>query len=148
MDNTRNYPGYQLSADAEGCQDLRARLGKIRSSVAFSLTPPDAGVLSVPNNQGGRARHFAGLMFQVQTSSYLCPNTFRWEEQGAKFILTCSQEKIVQFLAGVAGIERGKGDYSIRGEGGQELWFWWQLRRSNEHEGSQQAMRGKLRQRP
>ena len=126
-DNPRNYPGYHLSADAEGCRDLRERLSQIRNSAVFSLTRPDAGVLSVPNNQGGSARFFAGQKLQVHTGSSLPPDTFRWEEQDTTFILTCSREQIARFLAGVADIEKGDGDYSIRSGDDQALWFWWQV---------------------
>ena len=125
-DNTRNYPGYHLSADAEGCLVLRDRLSKIRDCEAFTLTAPDTAVLSVPNNQGGRARYFGGRKLQVHTASSLAPNTFRWEEQDTTFILTCSRDQIARLLAGVADIEKGEGDYSIRGDDDQALWFWWQ----------------------
>jgi len=124
-DNTRNYPGYHLSADAEGCRVLRERLNQIRDYEVFALTPPDMGVLAVPNNQGGRARYFEGRKLQVHTSASLAPNTFRWEEQGTTFILTCSQEQIARILAGVDDIEKGEGDYSIGGGDDQALWFWW-----------------------
>lgn len=140
-DNTRNYPGYHLSADAEGCRDLRERLSQIRNSAVFSLAPPDAGVLSVPNNQGGRARYFAGRKLQVQTTSSLLPDTFRWEEQDTTLILTCSREQIAQLLAGVADIERGKGDYSIGDENDHALWFWWQVTKTNKNEVSQSGPR-------
>lgn len=142
LDNTRNYPGYHLSADAAGCREIRQRLSRIRGSAVLSLTAPDAGVLSVPNNQGGCARYLAGRMLQVQTSISLSPDTFRWEEQDTKFFLTCSREKIAQLLAGVADIEKGAGDYSIRGESGQALWFWWQAVEANGNENCPQPLRG------
>lgn len=125
LDNIRNYPGYHLSADAEGCQELRKRLGGIRESATFVLTLPDAAVLSVPNNQDGRARCFGGRTLKVRTTPALDPGTFHWDEQDATFILTISREQIARLLAGVADIERGVGDYSIRGDSDQALWFWW-----------------------
>jgi hypothetical protein len=133
-DNTRNYPGYHLSADAEGCRALRERLGQIRDCETFTLTAPDTAVLSVPNNQGGRARCFAGRKLQVHTASSLAPNTFRWEEQDTTFILTYSREQISRLLAGVADIEKVEGDCSMRGDGDQALWFWWQSSSSDTNE--------------
>jgi hypothetical protein len=130
-DNSRNYPGYHLSADNEGCRELRERLSQIRNSEAFALTPPDAAVLSVPNNQGGRAKYFAGRKLLVRTASSLAPNTFRWDEQDTTFNLTCSREMIARLIEGVAEVEKGNGDYSIGGEYDQVLWFWWQLTSAN-----------------
>ena len=118
--------GVSLSADALGCRVLRDRLSKILDCVSFTLTVPDTAVLSVPNNQGGQARYFGGRKLQVHTASSLAPNTFRWEEQDTTFILTCSREQISRILAGVSDIEKGEGDYSIRGDDDQALWFWWQ----------------------
>lgn len=121
LDNVRSFPGYHLSADAEGCRELRDRLGRIHEyeKVTFALTPPDVHVLSVPGNP--KAKHFGGRKLRVLTIASLSPNTLRWEEQDSIFILTCSGDQIERILAGVADIEQGKGDYNIRGDDGQAL---------------------------
>jgi hypothetical protein len=32
---------------------------------------------------------------------------------------------LAPLLQGIAGIPEGRGDYSIGGDGGLSLWFWW-----------------------
>jgi len=124
-ESTRNYSGYHLSADKEGCQTLRKKLNQIQTSTVVSLSAPDAKVLSVPNKQGGRAKVVSGQKLRFHTDDTLIHNCFRWEEDGSTWHLTCSREMIAKLIQGIDDIERGEGDYAIGDERGQNLWFWW-----------------------
>ena len=124
LDNVRNYPGYHLSADVEGCREIRARLGRMDDSISIALDPPTARVLAVPNNRKGQARQIAARKLRIQTGP--SPETFHWTEEKTEFVLTCSQKRIGDLLKGIADIERGAGDYCIGDKRDQRLWFWWQ----------------------
>jgi hypothetical protein len=129
LENLRNFSGYHLSADGEGCGVIRERVGRLDGSgvfsVSFPVVAPDAGVLGVPNNEGGRARVLAARRFRVEAAPTLEPGTFLWAEVEDTFVLTCSGEFPELILKGIADVERGVGDYSIGGKSGPRLWFWW-----------------------
>lgn len=126
LEGLRDFPGYHLSADGEGCGVIRERVGRVGGAGVFSVSlpvvAPDAGVLGVPNHLGGRARVLAAQRFRVETAPGLEPGTFVWAEVEG---LTCSWEFPELILKGVADMERGDGDYSIGGRSGPRLWFWW-----------------------
>jgi hypothetical protein len=126
LDNTKNYHGYHLSADARGCRLLQDKLASIRSKVSIPLDQPDKAVLSVPNNQGGKARWIAGAVLFLETRPELSDEHFDFEEQGERVVLTCSTHLIGKILRGVEDMGKGEGDYAISGAGNCSLWFWWQ----------------------
>lgn len=126
-ENARNYPGYHLSADTEGCRRLRALLRSIRNTEVIELIPPDQDVLSVPNNRGGQAKYFAATNWRVETKSSLPAKHFVFSERGTELTLECSRDQIECILAGIDDIERRKGDYCIGGDDDDVLWFWWQI---------------------
>ncbi len=60
-ENTRNYPGWHLTADDACCHSLADLIERMLSARWSSqkplvLTPPTKEVLRVPNNRGGEAR--------------------------------------------------------------------------------------------
>jgi len=124
--NTRNYPGYHLSADLEGCRFLRENLSTIGNRLTIPLNKPDKAVLSVPNNQGGRARFISGGKLRVEIIANLSDDHFEFDEREETIVLTCSRSQIGCLLRGIEDIESGEGDYCIRGDGAHALWFWWQ----------------------
>lgn len=126
LDNTGNYHGYHLSADAPGCRLLQDKLASIRGKVSIPLDEPCKAVLSVPNNQGGRARWIAGVTLHVETSPDFPREHFDFREQGEKIVLACSTHMIGKILSGVEDMGKGEGDYAISGAGNCSLWFWWQ----------------------
>lgn len=127
LDNTRNYPGYHLSADMDGCRLLREKLAQIPGKARIPLDEPDKAVLSVPNNKGGVARLVAGVTLRIESNPELPEGYFAFVEKGQIIVLTCSIQMMAGILRGVGDMEQGKGDYAIRGDGDCRLWFWWQV---------------------
>ena len=125
-DNTRNYPGFHLSADPEGCLVLRDLLGTGRQTTSTPLHSVDAEILEVPNNLKGEARWTSWRRFRIQSFGDEAPETFEFAEDGETLLLTCSRAQIGCILKGVEDMESGRGDYCIGGDGEHVLWFWWQ----------------------
>ena len=126
-ENTKNYGGWHLNADAAGCRSLAALLRELASggspTRSVRLTSPTVAELAVPNNRD---------------ADWLAPNKLRvgWSATPSDWCLppsldpaelTFGSDWLEPLLTGVAGIAQGKGDYSIgsRGGGSLPLWFWW-----------------------
>jgi hypothetical protein len=130
-DNRRNYPGYHLSADREGCVRLVAVLSVLQSAkrglaMTVPLAAPTAKVLSVPNNWSGLASLVPFDRWLVTVDSASDEDRLVFTEAAVACRLSLSPSLIPSVIAGVRDIENGKGDYCI-GEGDHSLWFWWQV---------------------
>ena len=123
-ENQRNYRGWHLSADADGCASLLSLLDQLPSASAayrtLQITAPSATQLRAPNNRA---------------SGWLAPSRLRieWAAQPATWLLpesldpahlTLGLDRLIPLRAGIADVAAGRGDYSI-GDRGARLWFWW-----------------------
>lgn len=124
-DNQRNYPGYHLSADADGCVALLAWLRSPRARPEFRLQPVTPEVLSVPNSQAG---YVGFTFFKLHVRPDVARGHFQFSEVSDRLSLACSQQQVECIIKGVEGIVRDHGDYCIGGEDQHVLWFWWYLR--------------------
>jgi hypothetical protein len=122
-DNQRNYPGYHLSADADGCAALLAWLSSPKERPVFQLQPVTLEVLDVPNNQG--AAHVGCRLFKLHVRPDVARGHFLVSEASDQVSLECSQQQVECMIKGVEDIQRGEGDYCIGAEDQHVLWFWW-----------------------
>lgn len=126
-ENTRNYPGWHLNADAAGCESLIALFQELATGSSpvrsVVVTPPAAAQVRVPNNRS--AAWLAPDRIKVGWS----PNASEWllppSTEPAR--LTFGSDWLEPLRSGVMGIPRGQGDYAIgsRANGSLVLWFWW-----------------------
>ena len=124
LDNEKDFPGYHLSADIEGCLYMRERIGDVWERSSIPLVSPDSEVLLVPNNQGGTARTKAFSKLRIEGADGEMVTRFTIEERASTLILQLPRSQTLEILQGIGDIEQGKGDYSMKGEGDVSLWFW------------------------
>jgi hypothetical protein len=138
-DNTQNYPGWHLSADREGGLSLLALLAlfEVTAESAHSTVPlsePTPDVLTVPNNQDGRARVWAPTKWRIAYEPQ-APDLWVFPHSTDPAILTLGSTYLPLLVRGVSDLTSGSGDYCIASEfreapaESRELWFWWSLRR-------------------
>jgi hypothetical protein len=135
-ENSRNYSGWHLSADAAGCASLLELLQTLHASPESTyrtvrITPPSLTTLKVPNFRS--AKWVAPTRWRIAFE----PNakaTSLWsiETQEDSVRLTLGGAMIQELASGVMDISRGEGDYSIGGSDEQpRLWFWWWLEKAS-----------------
>ncbi len=124
-ENQRNYPGYNLSADADGCAALLAGLRSLRKTAKFQLDPVTQQVLKVPNNRGGSASYLDFKSFKLEVRPDASSDHLHFSEELGSLSLECSPQQVELMIKGVEDIRRGEGDYCIQGSDRQALWFWW-----------------------
>ena len=129
-ENLRNYPGWQLTADAMGCHSLVELLDAfdadgVAGSRAVNISPPTPAILTVPNNR--RAQWVAPTKLRVSFST--TPSQWRFPEALEPAGLTVGAEWLQKLRHGILGIPLGEGDFAIGNsdDGNLPLWFWWQL---------------------
>jgi len=128
-ENERNYPGWHLNADPDGCHSLQALLEALAAdgggSRTVTLTDPTPSQLGVPNNQSGRAAWVAPAKLRVVFSA--TPSEWSFTADLDPAVLTVGSDWLAPLLGGIAGIPKGRGDCSIGGhnDGNLPLWFWW-----------------------
>lgn len=132
-ENTRNYPGWHLTADDPCCRSLADLIERMLSARWGSrkllvVTPPTKKVLGVPNNRGGEARWRApgGLTLNYPKGK-VSDEYFKLEEHAGEIILSAGRHKLELLKECVLKVPRGEGDYAIT-VGETRLWFWWMLR--------------------
>jgi hypothetical protein len=125
LENQRNYPGYHLSADAEGCATLLEWLQNPKPRHEFRLQPITQEVLNVPNNQRGAAPYVGCSFLTLQVIPDVAEGHFLFSEASGRLTLECSQRQVERIIGGVNDIMQGRGDYCIGGADQQVLWFWW-----------------------
>lgn len=130
--NESNYPGWHLSADADGCASLSALLQSlVQDGHAVTRTvlleAPNHRILSVPNNLGGRANHEAPGKLRIRFSGDSGVWSFPPALEPAE--LTFGKEWLEPLQRGLDAIARGQGDYyiGIKQKDSLPLWFWWRL---------------------
>lgn len=129
LENTRNYPGWHLSAGNLFCQsfaDLAEKmfLARWSSQKAFLITPPDIKVLRVANNRDGEARWESAqsLLLKYQKEN-VTTDYFLLEENKNKVVLSVGSQYLQLLQECICGISQGKHDYSI-GNDNSQIWFW------------------------
>ena len=124
LENTRNYPGFNLSSDPEGYRFLRERLTAGYSKTSISLNTVDKAVLSVPNNSHQQNHSFRKLRF-FTASPDSSEDFLQFKEFEDELHVTLSNSQLKVVLDGLTDVKRGGGDYCICDNNGAGLWLWW-----------------------
>lgn len=124
---SRNYSGWNFTADAPGCASVLQLLDACLSSpyaasASIKLTTPSDDVLAIPN---AKAPITAARVLKLAYAPK------KWEASHwcltSELVDVCLEVgvgSLEQFRDGVLDVAAGKGDYCI-GDDQSELWFWW-----------------------
>lgn len=124
----RNYPGFHLSADPDGCTQLlallrnlaKARTPQIGTIVLDRVTPAD---LSIPNNGDDVASY---TRWELVVDPGFDPEHLRFSVINDRVRTELSTVQVESVAAGVQDICEGRGDYGIGDDDDHMLTFWWQ----------------------
>jgi len=126
-ENQKNYPGWHLNADGEGCASLLelidALSGRPGGNCRLRLSSPSPQQLAVPNNRS--AAWNAPQLWVIQHDPE--PEHWHFASELESATLNAGARWLERLRKGVAGIPARQGDYSIGAGRLREssLWFWW-----------------------
>lgn len=130
-DNVRNYPGWHLTADAEGCTSLLELLtlmleARYSSQTTITLKEPPAHVAGVANYG---SRWYSASSIEIRyPKGQVEPDTWELTVTRGKIRLIMGEANIEAFLESIQDVQNGGGDYCLGPEDDREdmeLWFWW-----------------------
>jgi len=135
LENTRNYPGWHLTADSTGVRSILALLDLLASSSVrlyrtIPVTRPTIRELSAPNNKQGTAKTAVPAKWRFDFDP-TTPGRWTFPQNLEPACLSFGPEYVPALVAGLTGIENGSGDYSIGPKTKEcpdlsaHLWFWW-----------------------
>lgn len=130
LENRRNFPGYHLTANLEGCKQLLDLLERHQETTeslttGLSLSAVTPKILSAPANTRGDASCVGLATWEFMTRQDFSPEYFVFRESHSVCRLELSRQQAGCIATGVKDIQIGKGDYCIGGKGNNVLWFWW-----------------------
>jgi len=126
ISNPKNYAGWHLTCNKEGCDSVLELIGCFieggeDSRRTLNISAPGNDQLKVPNCSD-KSRSPIKLVISYRS---LDSEVWDFSEENGKLVLSVGVKHLSKFKNGLVDISQGKGDYSI-GNKGQELWFWWQ----------------------
>jgi hypothetical protein len=129
VENTRNYPGWHLTADEIFCNsfaDLIERMvtAKYSCQKSLNVTSPTREILNVPNNKGGQAKWKSPKLLILKHQKNNIPDDyFSLEESEGMVIISAGRQKLESLKECVLKIIPRDNDYSVE-IGNTQLWFW------------------------
>jgi hypothetical protein len=118
-ENRRNYPGWNIAADDQGCEwllELLERLREAGSELAISLrvARPTESVLGVPKNMNGKARWSSRESLSVRLAPRRLPeDTWTLKADSVSVTITAGRKKLDELRRAVADMRAGEGDYAV-----------------------------------
>jgi hypothetical protein len=128
QENTRNYPGWHLTADETFCSSFAELIGRMLvaqygSRQSLAVTAPTKEILSIPNNRGGAAKWKSPkALILKHRKDHITDDYFSLEESEDAIIISAGRQKLELLKDCVLNIPKNQ-DYSIE-IGNTQLWFW------------------------
>ena len=132
-DKPRNFPGWHLTASAEGAASLLELLRLMRdaryaSKQIVTISDPTPRILRVPNYIRGVGQWRSAERWQLSYAKGRAePGEWKLVFTGKELQLSVGETYLLKLIKGVEDVSRGIGDYSISGDdaGFHEcIWFW------------------------
>lgn len=122
----RNYPGYHLTANSDGCAFLIGlfklfRNAKYPARRDIALNPPSSAILAIPNcHQPCVPARRVEFRFRRDFED----THWTIAESRGEVVIELGMDGLNALEQGASDMLRGEGDWCI-GAGTESLWFWW-----------------------
>lgn len=132
-ENQRNYPGWNLTVDKVASESIIKLLDLMlkcewSSKKHVTLSQPTNSQISVPNNWKGTATWMAATSLTLSLIKTDKINYWKIHEKLPSIEIAFGSSKLQELKIAIAGIPKGKGDFSIGNENDEDILnFWWNL---------------------
>lgn len=128
-ERSSNYPGFHLSADRHGCDQLLALLATLANArtpqiANVALDPVTPAVLAVPNIRDAAVSTYRH--WELVVDPRFPPERLHFSAINDRLRTELSPVQVESIAGGVQDIRERRGDYAIGDEDEHQLWFWWQ----------------------
>ncbi len=132
-ENERNYHGWNFTVDLKASQSLSELLDLMSlcewsSKKKIVIDVPTTSQLSVPNNQGGRAKWKTISKITLNCKKSEHENLWTIRELGDEIEIQFGKTKLTELQKAIKEIPNRKGDVAITDQNEENiLYFWWNL---------------------
>jgi hypothetical protein len=137
-ENTRNYPGWDCTADPEGCRSLLDLFTLMADAACSSkkditITRPTEEIATRPGHRCGGEWLSPGRLRLVYPKSKVVDNLWRWDCNLQSATLTIGRSKLEALRHAFESVGAGKGDFCIHADDQNvhgfdpekmAIWFW------------------------
>jgi len=134
LENTRNYPGWNLTMDTKCAESLEKLFNLMEESEypskkTLEIFSPTQKQLIVPNDRGGHASWKTKEQLILNFNKFGYENLWKLIESKNILELSFGKNKIYELKNAITGITKGEGDYGICDDSGENiLYFWWNIK--------------------
>ena len=126
VDFPKNYCGYHLTADSDGCAFLLGLFERFRSASfparkLLTLSPPSQQMLAVPNCH---VSHVSMRNIEFRSLRDYSPEHWAVTASDGKISIEVGCTRLADLEKGIHDILNGDGDWPLGSER-DSLWFWW-----------------------
>lgn len=135
LENSRNYPGWNFTADKNGCESLLELLDLMKlcewsSKKEIITSIPTEKQIKVPNNQRGLAKWKSISKLILSSKKGIEKNHWKIIEDENEIEIQFGEDKLVELEKAIIGIPNGEGDFAISNSPYDDdniFYIWWNL---------------------
>lgn len=134
LENSRNYPGWNITTDKIGGESLLKLIDlmitcKWSSKKTFQTIEPNKNQLNVPNNKNGKAEWKSVQNLTLNLKKKIEPDFWEIIDKGNEIEILLGNNSLLKLEKAIKRILNNDGDFAIYSSNDDEnvLYFWWNL---------------------
>lgn len=134
LENSRNYPGWNITTDKIGGESLLKLIDlmitcKWSSKKTFQTIEPNKNQLNVPNNKNGKAEWKSVQNLTLNLKKEIEPDFWEIIDKGNEIEILLGNNSLLKLEKAIKRILNNDGDFAIYSSNDDEnvLYFWWNL---------------------
>lgn len=134
LENSRNYPGWNITTDKIGGESLLELIDlmitcKWSSKKTFQTMEPNKNQLNVPNNKNGKAEWKSVQNLTLNLKKEIEPDFWEIIDKGNEIEISLGNNSLLKLEKAIKRILNNDGDFAIYSSNDDEnvLYFWWNL---------------------
>lgn len=134
LENSRNYPGWNITTDKIGGESLLELIDlmitcKWSSKKTFQTIEPNKNQLNVPNNKNGKAEWKSVQNLTLNLKKEIEPDFWEIIDKGNEIEISLGNNSLLKLEKAIKRILNNDGDFAIYSSNDDEnvLYFWWNL---------------------
>lgn len=136
LENQRNYPGWNLTADKTGCESSLQLLEMMKqtewsSKKEIQTAVPTELQIRVPNNRNGDAKWKYAKTLILNYKKKSASDEWMIAENSDTVEIRFGTDKLTEFENSILKVQKGTGDFAISNfeeNDSHILYFWWNLK--------------------
>lgn len=133
LENSRNYPGWNITTDKIGGENLLELIDLMKicnwsSKKSIKTIEPSNNQLNVPNNRNGRAEWKSAQNLTLNLNKEIEPDFWEVIDKENDIEILLGKNSLLKFENSIRRILNNDGDFAISdNEEENILYFWWNL---------------------